>query len=658
MALSYDDMMFEYVLNNTENSKLTHKKSIKKNSKNIKISTKTIKSSTKTTKSKKEIVYFDNTVTTYKKVSKLYKNYKYIYNFYNLLANIVNDTDNDSDESRKHIYLTSIMTSGVYNSLLYSRVVSMLLCSNEFADSNKNVSLYSQLKKIYNYIKNDNITPNYLENNKLKFINFFEKNTQNDNIIIDNFTINPLVNDNFITNTFVKVIDIFNRYFNYLSEDYEKKKIGFYIANNNNDFSFKFSIMNKKNEGEINDLINTINYYFKEKISYINTFYQSISNIDNVKKSYNIINKVNLIINYGYHTIINNDIFLDYIENNLIDGGAVILFLTALTPIKSILIKKISSLFKKIIITKSTLDAGNHWVLICKGYNINKNKYNSLKIDNFINNSFNLFCKKIDDYLKNSDVIHNLSNKELVKEINKRYVEIYRWTLKNNIPVINIFSDENKKPELLKKSDLVNYLFPNQKGINKFDIKLFNVSIYSVTPPIEAKKISDMIKNIFYGFFKYNIHKINNLCITDGTANVGGNTINFSDNFNKVNTIEIEDEVFNALKHNCINVYNRKNINFYLGSCLDVIPKLKQDIIFIDPPWNGALYKSYDNIHLFLGNTDIIDIIKEWYNKKYAKLYIIKCPANLDFEPFIKNYKHIFIEKLKNYNVIYIINVN
>ena len=84
---------------------------------------------------------------------------------------------------------------------------------------------------------------------------------------------------------------------------------------------------------------------------------------------------------------------------------------------------------------------------------------------------------------------------------------------------------------------------------------------------------------------------------------------------------------------------------------------LKQDIIFIDPPWDGIFYKAYDKLHLYLGKMDIIDIIKEWYEKKLAKLYIIKCPANLDFDPFISEFKKIFIEKLKNYNVIYIIHV-
>ena len=82
---------------------------------------------------------------------------------------------------------------------------------------------------------------------------------------------------------------------------------------------------------------------------------------------------------------------------------------------------------------------------------------------------------------------------------------------------------------------------------------------------------------------------------------------------------------------------------------------MSQDVIFIDPPWNGLFYKAYDKLHLYLGNKDIFDIVSEWYNKKKAKLYCIKCPSNFDFDPFIKNFNDIYIQKLKNWNVIYIL---
>ena len=65
-------------------------------------------------------------------------------------------------------------------------------------------------------------------------------------------------------------------------------------------------------------------------------------------------------------------------------------------------------------------------------------------------------------------------------------------------------------------------------------------------------------------------------------------------------------------------------------------------------------YKAYDKLHLTLGDQDIIEIINNWYEKKLAKLYIIKCPYNFDKEPFIALYENFFLQKLKNYNIIYI----
>ena len=45
-----------------------------------------------------------------------------------------------------------------------------------------------------------------------------------------------------------------------------------------------------------------------------------------------------------------------------------------------------------------------------------------------------------------------------------------------------------------------------------------------------------------------------------------------TDLFNK--GIEINKDVFEALKYNCIQVYHRRNMDFHLGDCSVVIPKL------------------------------------------------------------------------------------
>jgi hypothetical protein len=81
--------------------------------------------------------------------------------------------------------------------------------------------------------------------------------------------------------------------------------------------------------------------------------------------------------------------------------------------------------------------------------------------------------------------------------------------------------------------------------------------------PKEAEIISMTIKDLLkISLINRNI-KSDNIVVTDGTANVGGNTLSFSSHFKKVNSIEYNHNTFEGLKHNCKNIYKRKNIEFY-----------------------------------------------------------------------------------------------
>jgi hypothetical protein len=642
MALSYSDMMFECVFDNTKsNDKKTKKKTEKK------------------------LTFFDYDVNeniNFDSIKKIYSKYEFINKDYSLIIDIINET-NDLPEkekrNKKHYYGTMIFLYGAYFSIIYT--LYRIIINGDYGYN----YFIEYIDDKYKFIKNDKNTPVFFKNTTDQIINFYENSIKTDEnkkkyIKIENYNLLQLTNDNHLTQQSVRLIDILNRYFKHLSTTFEVNNFGLYIVNEDkSSFDYQsFKSTHNVMDLEIKNLIYTINRY--RNIEFINNYeikYQisnELEKTNNISKINNL-KKLNYIINYGYQFTLNPNTFINYINEKLIFGGNIILFLNDDTPIISKIIRVLSQHFNKIILTKTTLEIAHNWVFIAKGFKgtqiINKITPNN-NLDNFLFNSFNMYCKKLNLFMDNIfNVVNKFNNKDLIREINKKYIEIYKWCINNNVSAINIFSDSDKEPKIVNEEKIVNYLFPHQKGINKADIKIFNVSIYSVTPPIEAKKISNTIKDIFNGFFKYT----SNLSITDGTANVGGNTINFSDNFNKVNTVEINKNVFNALKHNCQNVYKKRNISFYNGDCTNIIPKLKQDIIFIDPPWDGMFYKAYDKLHLYLGNMDIIDIVKDWYEKKLAKLYVIKCPANLDFDPFISTYSQIFIEKLKNYNVIYIV---
>ena len=158
-------------------------------------------------------------------------------------------------------------------------------------------------------------------------------------------------------------------------------------------------------------------------------------------------------------------------------------------------------------------------------------------------------------------------------------------------------------------------------------LKFTQDSLYSSSKVKGSKRLLDII-----------LKTTNNnkeITITDGTANIGTDTIFLSKYFKKINSIEIIKDSYDALKNN-VNVLNEKeNITCINGDSNLEIKKLAQDIIYIDAPWGGVNYKNYDTLKLYLGDTEILDFYKS--NKQYSDIFIFKVPYNYDFE-YLKKY--------------------
>ena len=97
------------------------------------------------------------------------------------------------------------------------------------------------------------------------------------------------------------------------------------------------------------------------------------------------------------------------------------------------------------------------------------------------------------------------------------------------------------------------YLFPKEPNVDRLRLLITDESIYSISKPRDAEKIIKLIKHVYK-------KDIFNATITDGTANVGGDTIHFSKHFNKVNSVELNPLHCKALENN-LRVYKRKNVN-------------------------------------------------------------------------------------------------
>ena len=201
-------------------------------------------------------------------------------------------------------------------------------------------------------------------------------------------------------------------------------------------------------------------------------------------------------------------------------------------------------------------------------------------------------------------------------------------------------SYNNKKKKFLLHGGFTNYTFNEKK---KF--KIDNVGLFSFTSAKIAEELCENIITLFPE--KYPIH------ITDATASVGGNTIPFIliENFNLVNSIELDKIRFDMLKHN-INIKKdliKGNVHLYNDSYLNIKNNLKEDIIFIDPPWGGPDYYKQDTLRLFLDGIPLDKIINSLFtDKSRLKYVLIKTPKNFDINDFIIHVLNtLLIEKIE-----------
>lgn len=216
-----------------------------------------------------------------------------------------------------------------------------------------------------------------------------------------------------------------------------------------------------------------------------------------------------------------------------------------------------------------------------------------------------------------------------------------------------------KKVKIETRLNNINYIkrlfplheLPKNKKLN--NLKISEVGKFSVSNKYDAKFVSDKIK-----FFMGDDKKIT---ITDATANNGGNSISFGLNFNKVNSVEIDKKEYDILVNN-INVYNLNNIKTYNKNYLKILEDLKQEVVFIDPPWGEDYKKDKLNLKLYL-NTDkrrvnLLNVIDKIYKKTLTEIVVCKVPFNYNFIELYKkfyNIKKIKLYKRRKYIIIFLL---
>lgn len=161
--------------------------------------------------------------------------------------------------------------------------------------------------------------------------------------------------------------------------------------------------------------------------------------------------------------------------------------------------------------------------------------------------------------------------------------------------------------------------------------------VYSISRPLHAKWITKCIKET--------VGNCNELVITDATAGLGGNTLNFAKNFKKVNAVEINDIHFKVLKNN-IESFQYKNIELFHENYLNIgIENINEDIVFIDPPWGGKKYHTIKYFNIRLGKVPIFKVIN-LLRCKGTNYVVLKAPYNTNVTNLLRD---VFYDNCKIY---------
>lgn len=191
--------------------------------------------------------------------------------------------------------------------------------------------------------------------------------------------------------------------------------------------------------------------------------------------------------------------------------------------------------------------------------------------------------------------------------------------------------------------------FPLKDGVHMKDIQLTEEGKYSYTKRRDG--------DITIDFLKKHIGSLKGLTILDGTGNVGGDSILFGLNFKHVDSIEIDKDNFEALKHN-VSLYKLSNVEVHNGDSTKLFDSFETDVVYFDPPWGGPDYKTKKDLDLYLGKSRIDLFIKNEILSEKAKhlpkYIVLKLPFNYNWSrlKFIKAIESSQMLKIRNYRIL------
>ena len=165
-------------------------------------------------------------------------------------------------------------------------------------------------------------------------------------------------------------------------------------------------------------------------------------------------------------------------------------------------------------------------------------------------------------------------------------------------------------------------------GVTEFDederefLRMDEVGLFSTTNADDAATMSWAIASL-PGLSMHDLSRLP--VITDGCACCGGNTISFAccGKFEKVNAVELDETRCNEFLNANVLVTkgfrpSMSETNVMCGSYLDLMFKLRQDVVFLDPPWGGPDYNKHTQLSLFLGDRNVADVVVDLFHNRHV----------------------------------------
>jgi hypothetical protein len=190
-------------------------------------------------------------------------------------------------------------------------------------------------------------------------------------------------------------------------------------------------------------------------------------------------------------------------------------------------------------------------------------------------------------------------------------------------------------------------LFPRKEGVDYSKLQTTDEGSYSITRRRDAERIMNILKLIF--------PNIRTMVITDATACIGGDTLNFASIFGHVHSIELKEDNFRALTNN-VEVYGYQNVTLHHADTT-ILFNWNTHILYVDPPWGGKDYKKYPNLDLFLSGKRLDVWLEEVLIRKNRPHYVIlKLPVNYNFNRlnFLANVDAIKPYQIRSYILVVI----